>query len=227
MPDNAAERLLGELRSTTNTTSVLRLIRGSILRKSLSEQSTARSLLPALHSQMELELMVRYPKAYPALDRSQDSGLLQGLSGGILDTSEHSPWKSDPIHTWESYERPVPKALYSLPPADLPARPHTIASNLNEDLYFNSSLSQLNIGFWTNVEVTNHVAASAISLYLETDHPMCGFFNANLFIRDLVQLNLEHCSAFLVSSLLAFACVSSSFVPKHGMSILTGENIQS
>jgi hypothetical protein len=209
MPDEAAKQLLGELRSAANATSVLRLIRGSAIRKSLSEQNTARSLLPDLHSQMELELMVRYPKAYPALDQTQNSGLLPGLSGGFKDEYEDSPWASDPIHTWKTYDF-RPKTLRSPSPTAVPVTPHTTASIVDADPYYDPCLSQLNIGFWTNVEITNHLAAVVISSYLETDHPMCGFFSAELFMRDLTKLNLEYCSAFLVSSLLAFACVSAS-----------------
>ena len=159
---------------------------------------------------MELELMVRYPKAYPALDQTQNSGLLQGLSGGFKDEYEDSPWASDPIHTWKTYDF-RPKTLRSPSPTAVPATPHDTASTFDADPYYDPCLSQLNIGFWTNVEITNHLAAVVISSYLETDHPMCGFFSAELFMRDLTKLNLEYCSAFLVSSLLAFACVSASF----------------
>ena len=45
------------------------------------------------------------------------------------------------------------------------------------------------------------------SLYLSTDHPMIGFFDANLFIASLTTNEGEHYSALLVDSLYC-ACVS-------------------
>jgi hypothetical protein len=63
---------------------------------------------------------------------------------------------------------------------------------------------------WTGVSVDNGVAARAISLYLETDHPLLGFFDADLFLTDLKSGDQNFCSPCLVSSLLAWACVSAS-----------------
>jgi hypothetical protein len=79
--------------------------------------------------------------------------------------------------------------------------------------YYDKRLAKLNIEFWTTVRVTNHYAASAISLYLETDHPVFGLFDAELFIIDLIDRKFSYCSPFLVSSLLAFASVCSIAMP--------------
>lgn len=69
-------------------------------------------------------------------------------------------------------------------------------------------LSKLNIAEWTKVPITSEVAAHAISLYLETDHPLLGFFEPDLFIADLIDGRTEYCSSLLVNSLLYWACVS-------------------
>jgi hypothetical protein len=79
--------------------------------------------------------------------------------------------------------------------------------------YYDKRLASLNIEFWTTVRVTSHYAASAISLYLETDHPVFGLFDAELFITDLIDCKFGYCSPFLVSSLLAFASVCSVVMP--------------
>ncbi|KHN96822.1 uncharacterized protein MAM_05378 [Metarhizium album ARSEF 1941] len=69
-----------------------------------------------------------------------------------------------------------------------------------------SRLAKLNITEWTDVSVTSELAAHAISLYLETDHPLLGFFEPDLFIRDLVNGGTVYCSSLLVNSLLYWAC---------------------
>jgi hypothetical protein len=65
----------------------------------------------------------------------------------------------------------------------------------------------LRIRYWTTVDVTDDFAASAISLYLENDHPTLGLFDAQLFVGDLIKRKHQYCSPFLVTCLLAFASV--------------------
>lgn len=69
-------------------------------------------------------------------------------------------------------------------------------------------LSNLQIGNWTTVPVTNDFAAKALLLYLQTDHHVLGLFDAELFVHDLLNLRQEFCSTLLVNSLLFWACVS-------------------
>jgi hypothetical protein len=73
----------------------------------------------------------------------------------------------------------------------------------------------MEIGAWTAVPVTNSFAASIISLYLETDHPLLGFFDADLFLDALVSKERYFCSKLLVNALLSWASVSISRQP-HG-----------
>lgn len=69
-------------------------------------------------------------------------------------------------------------------------------------------LSNLRIRFWTTVPISNELAASVISAYLEVEHPVYGFFDADLFLQDLVSQQVEYCSPLLVNSVLFWACVS-------------------
>jgi hypothetical protein len=88
--------------------------------------------------------------------------------------------------------------------------PHTI-SHIGPQLpkgYFHTQLCNVNIAFWTSIPVSDQFAAESISLFLATDYPFNGFFNSELFIKSLMQGTSDFCSPFLVSSLLAFACVS-------------------
>ncbi|PFH61554.1 hypothetical protein XA68_16977 [Ophiocordyceps unilateralis] len=64
----------------------------------------------------------------------------------------------------------------------------------------------LNIRHWTPVPIPNGVAARAISLYLETDHPLLGNFDPDLFLADLTSAKTDYCSSVLVNALLYWAC---------------------
>jgi hypothetical protein len=80
-----------------------------------------------------------------------------------------------------------------------------------------SRLRNLRISRWTDVEIDDALAARCISLYLETDHPLLGYFDSDLFISDLApaqqgarddrQRAYQHCSPLLVNALLYWACV--------------------
>jgi hypothetical protein len=71
-----------------------------------------------------------------------------------------------------------------------------------------SRLRKLNIRHWTNVDIDNDLAAKCISLYLETDHPLLGHFDPELFVSHLIlEQSSEYCTSLLVNSLLYWACV--------------------
>ena len=73
--------------------------------------------------------------------------------------------------------------------------------------YVDFRLEKLHATFWTGVPIENAHAARLISHYLEIDHPLLGFFEADLFVRDLVDQRNEFCSPLLVSAVLFWACV--------------------
>lgn len=74
--------------------------------------------------------------------------------------------------------------------------------------YCDCRLQQLDIGFWTSILIPNDLAARVISLYLETDHPLLGTFEPDLFVSDLVNCRFDFCSRFLVNAVLYWGCVS-------------------
>lgn len=69
-------------------------------------------------------------------------------------------------------------------------------------------LEKLDMKHWTSVSVGNDIAAQAISLYLEIDHPLLGFFEPDLFLSSLTNPDTAHCSSILVNALLYWATVS-------------------
>jgi hypothetical protein len=66
-------------------------------------------------------------------------------------------------------------------------------------------LRKLDIANWTKVPITNEAAARAISLYMQTDHPLLCHFEPQLFLSDLVNLENNYCSPLLVNALLFWA----------------------
>ena len=71
-------------------------------------------------------------------------------------------------------------------------------------------LHGLRLDRWSCVPVDSGFAASAISLYLESEHPLFGFFDPDLFLTDLLAGRSRFCSPLLVSSVMHRACVSRS-----------------
>jgi hypothetical protein len=69
-------------------------------------------------------------------------------------------------------------------------------------------LQHVNFAHWTEVAISDAVAADIISLYLELDYPVMPLFNADLFLDDLVNQRTDFCCRFLISALLCFGCVS-------------------
>jgi hypothetical protein len=68
-------------------------------------------------------------------------------------------------------------------------------------------LHDLEIRSWTGVKIDNATAARCISLYLETDHPLLGNFDPELFVPHLISGDTEYCSSLLVNALLYWASV--------------------
>ena len=193
-----------------------------------SEQLAARATLPPIRTNFEFELRVRHPMAYPATAPVNTSSIslspFSFSSVGQLDQpgkrtpSDEIPSKDrdntpfnepaesashDQICSRESPQRP-PSAL--LRPD---ARTSSSAQGPSKaQTYHDERLHDLSIGYWTRVPISDELAANIISFYLSIDHPTLGFFDADLFLRDLTGHQLGYCSSFLVSSLLFYACVS-------------------
>ncbi|KAJ4340815.1 hypothetical protein N0V87_002167 [Didymella glomerata] len=168
---------------------VLRSLRGESPHSTLSEQATARAILPAVHSDGELELLVRHPKAYCALDLPV---VAQDTVSNLFLGGESSQVYTKQLEQVQSTEKPS-----------------------NHPKYCDTRLEKLNISFWTSVPLTDEDAASAISLYLETHHPIWCFFDASQFISDLVDCKTDSestCSPLMVSALLSFALQGYSSV---------------
>lgn len=181
---HVAHDTVQRLGAGANPSDVLKTLRGELPHTTLSEQATARAVLPAVHSDCELELFVRHPKAYLAVDLPE---VAPDTVSSLFQEGRSSYAYVNQIEDGKSTSKPSDRPRYCDP-----------------------RLERLNIGFWTSVPLTNEQAASAISLYIETHHPIWSFFDASQFISDLVDCRTDSkstCSPIMVSSLLAFAMV--------------------
>lgn len=195
--------LLNRLRSASDLSSFISAIQGNVhASQQPSIVKASRGIAAPVVSEIEFELMLLHQSAYPKLaevDLSSVRTLLlpysthtspSGSSGMLIDSPEPK-CKAPAFDDFETRETP---------PVEGPSPPKRLCDH---------RLHQLQISYWSRVSITNEYAAVVISFYLETDHPFIGLFDADLFIRDLTGRRMRYCSAFLVSSLLFLACVST------------------
>lgn len=175
-----------------------------------SERRVAKAILPPTHSDVEFELAILHGVAYPSLVPLDISSIsLTGLADHGL-TREVTPAVAPPSPVdAPRADGDDQGALVALLPSlrDTPATSPPVSGPSRPKTYCDARLNDLQLRFWTKVPISADLAASAISKYLETDHAITGPFDADLFLSDLANHRLEHCSALLVSAYLCIACV--------------------
>ncbi|KAJ3457933.1 hypothetical protein MRS44_012042 [Fusarium solani] len=161
------------------------------------QASPGRLPISTRHTRLEHELMSTNPVSFPPL-RSAESDILKiaagtrrhATGGGIESQSSSSAAEnsmpSDKPNTFDSAPPPV-NLVNVAPPPD-------------------SRLAELDMSFWTTVPIPNDLAAKVLALYLETDHPLLGTFDPDLFLDDLVNRRSRYCSGVLVSALMYWGC---------------------
>lgn len=185
VPDDEAVQRLQSLKKEIDTSVIM-----SVLRKDgdpKQEPPDLRVFTPPLGDAFQiLELSAQNPNAYPLLPDLDLETLQEVTYQQLVQPNSDRQALIGTAQTEEQNQVESP-----LPLCD-------------------SRLSSLDITKWTNVSISSQLAARAISLYLETDHPLLGFFEPELFISDLVAGKDRFCSSFLVNSLLYWACVSET-----------------
>lgn len=219
MSESSARSTLTSLRSGADPTALLRhAINSAALSKgTLSGQQVARSIVPPLQARWNLQEILQHPNAYPILDPARGADLIKSPIFQQLTKARAGEKSKNPTlivasdssmslrgvsyQAFAAINAQNNHGLDALAPADLWGPTSTE--------FYDARLAHLNIKRWTSVPITDNYAAMAISTYLRTDHQILSLFDANLFLRDLVECRLDHCSPFLVNSLLAWASVSS------------------
>jgi hypothetical protein len=211
--------VIRRLRSTPNASMVLSTLRGSAHTTTrLSELRALRGTVPLTEFETETELSVLHQFVYPILEPLDPSAI-------DIESLFHLPSESPAMLTVDTM-KPTGSCSTSeiaiSPPSPLRGTRSRgmspIAGPAPDRQYCDSRLANLAIDYWTSVPISNEFAACVLSHYLETDHPIFACVDADLFLSGLVDRTLEHCSPFLVSALMSFACVSThvSSGPSNG-----------
>ncbi|KAF7191545.1 Notoamide biosynthesis transcriptional activator notL' [Pseudocercospora fuligena] len=148
-------------------------------------------------SSLEYELSLHYPNFYQATQRL-DHHVVQASLGkitGLVSFSENIPAPG----IQSSHKNAIPEGRAPQPLCD-------------------ERLQNLRIQQWTGVNILDHIAAQMISWYLRNDHPIFGFFCADLFVRDLVSCRERYCSKLLVHVVLLTACSSYAIIDPNVLS---------
>ncbi|KAK7219309.1 hypothetical protein V2G26_007312 [Clonostachys chloroleuca] len=168
---------------------------------------------PDLQSFNNWELEPQNPVAYPHIDAIDSSVLEQGIFSDL----------NQPVRSFSRLILSKPPSLQVLSTCTFdhgagadaldwhPERDELPYANeesriMPSPTLCDPRLQNLTIEFWTSVSISNDLAARVISLYLETDHPLLGHFDPDLFVHDLISHNSDYCSSLLVNALLYWGC---------------------
>ncbi|KAI1130265.1 hypothetical protein F5Y10DRAFT_289717 [Nemania abortiva] len=191
LPKHRALMLLNGLRAQGDLATVLSEF--SDAEQAIEELDTSSSLF-------EAELMATSPNTYTILRPIDLSGPTE--SHVLHPTNTHPCF----AHSSLSFHALVPRILIE-----------TDIDPSEAIQYCDDRLSDLRVDFWTDVFVPSDFIARAISLYINTDHPLLGLFDTDLFITSLVDMQTRFCSRFLFHSLMYLACQMYSAFDKNSM----------
>ncbi|KAF4340440.1 conidial development fluffy [Fusarium beomiforme] len=214
LPEKDAIHLLHRLRLTADAEAFIKSIEGgaapSLLRP--SDIRTARWTGPPAQTATEFELMTRHQATYLKVNPVEASFLER-----LVDMSPSQPRSPLPTATasvpdelasgTESRNKEPQRSspLHSISQRTL-SFPRPVASNSTPRSLCDKRLADIQVDYWTRVPITNAFAAAALSHYLEKDHMIMDFFDANVVIDDLVTCGSQFCTSFFVSSLMFVAC---------------------
>ncbi|KAI1259243.1 hypothetical protein F5Y18DRAFT_314482 [Xylariaceae sp. FL1019] len=145
------------------------------------------------HELLEAELTSHYPKAYSFLPHIDTHALAK--SALLRPVSAPDGAKPSPALFPGEAADPVAAA---------PHKPHAQSDPLIK--LCDERLRTLPIDFWTDLDISRDLAANVLSLYITTDHPLLGLFNAQLLIDDLVEPRTKFCSRFLFHAIMYLGC---------------------
>ncbi|TEA14931.1 Nitrogen assimilation transcription factor nit-4 [Colletotrichum sidae] len=212
LPGPEAIHLLQRLRSTSDMSRLMSSFEGGLHTETRpSDLETARAILPATQSSVEFELMAQWGTAYPRLYETPIPELLnilpttKALSSSVLPSFPDGSMV--PMRTAKLESHPEPPKQSNSAEAGFGGTKQAMPTTgpRMPRKYRDSRLERLQIGYWTKVPISNELAATLISFYLETEHNIVGFFDADLFVDDLVSCQPNFCSAFLVTAVLCLA----------------------
>ncbi|RBR26517.1 uncharacterized protein FIESC28_00703 [Fusarium coffeatum] len=203
-PEAQAIDILRVLRSHTNLDTALSIIQPRIAQH-IHAHARGRAPEHTRYLGLESELMARHSLAFPPIQPLESSILKK-----IFNAGQKAAADSENDDTPMANEEPNPF------PAHNPTQSEAHDLSLCDE-----RLKKLNIEFWTSVPIPSDLAAKIISLYLETDHPLLGSFDPDLFLADLVDCRNNYCSEILVSAVMYWGCQMYSGVDSIAQKYIT------
>ncbi|KAJ6782477.1 hypothetical protein PWT90_07883 [Aphanocladium album] len=213
MPERDVISVVRLLRSTPNASMVLSSLRGGAHTAAHpSKLKTSRALLTPTQSDTEFELNMLHSAAYPALSPLNfSSAHIDALFPTVSPAGSQMTGLPTSTQAIEGAFSDATQLAVSplLPLRDACQRQTSpVAGPAPGRQYCDARLKQLKIAYWTSVPISDEFAACVLSHYLVSDHPIYACVDADLFLKDLLDRKLKHCSPFLVSALMSFACQS-------------------
>jgi hypothetical protein len=178
-------------------------------RRSPSPNQTNRNILPATGTSTEFQLVALHPNAYPALIPLDVASIDLRLLGISPFTTFHSKPDSPSRRSKDDFVSEYGQQL--LLTTSSAGNGGDLATSTERGLsseYIDARLNHIHIRRWTDVAVTDDLAARAISLYLVNNTSWLTFFDLDLFLEDLAHGETQFCSRLLVNAVLSWACVS-------------------
>lgn len=205
-PDSDVQIMLRKLRSTDNVSNVLSSLKGAAHTAArISDEETARAVIPSTISAVEFELGVLHQFAFPVLTPLElicigTEEYFQADQGAFLSDFAATYGQDiigDPL---TASERPPLRGIF-------PSRTSAVVGPLEDRQYCDARLNKLKVDYWTKIPISDEFAASILSYHFETYHAIFGCVDCDLFLSDLVGHKLDYCSPFLVAAILSLACV--------------------
>jgi hypothetical protein len=217
-PENNVAAILESLRSSDSVSEFLQSVDSGMVTTSRPANPLAVSFMgSSVSSRIELDLNMRYSSAFLSLETlkivDMDLGLLAvdkrnpSLLNSQATLSSSSPYSPANF----SSRRSTTTTTTTTTPESFSTPSDSTTGDTAQ--YQDQRLEHVKIWQWTSVPIPDTLAARAISFYLINEHPLLAFFEADLFVRDLVSGTGRFCSPLLVSSLLAWSCVSHRSLP--------------
>ncbi|KAH7376999.1 hypothetical protein B0T11DRAFT_25571 [Plectosphaerella cucumerina] len=223
----ASMQVLDMLKSASESQAldILRLLRAngdpeavmSLIHARNDSVDSAVSPSPSLNpfNDFSFELMSRNPVSYPAW-RPPNGAALE--SSSLLHPFSLRRTRSFDQRTLFTNQAPhfdpVPRSTGTYSSGSSPRKqsediapkgPPSQSSMPNPALC-DSRLEDLDVGFWTTIDISADLAGRMISLYLETDHPLLGTFDPDLFVTDLIQKGSRFCNRLLFAAIMYWGC---------------------
>ncbi|KAH7119076.1 hypothetical protein B0J11DRAFT_617349 [Dendryphion nanum] len=175
VPEEGAIDTIRRLKAPSSTAMVLASLKDNISTiYRPSELQTARAILSLTDSRVEFELTSLHRVVYPIL--SPLDVVFIGIDALLRDAPQRSHSFSDSApQSWD--DRLIDREAMSFLFRDVMyTRPALCSGPLRTPQYSDHRLKHPSLKYWTTITVEDSFAASAISLYLENDHPIFGFF---------------------------------------------------